>query len=261
MDTFNVGENPQYTLTLSEEAIRKKASVWVLLSRHVDKQEQEGCEVTDYLTTHVHRNKGKTDRIFYAGGKSCVLHGAYTNNPHVLIRYDLTDKADQNLSLVLSQYQKSNDVGYTISCFSTQPFTLGRPDKDLPFKLELVGEWRATSSGGPPSSSAFGTNPMFALRVPEKGASVQLRCSTMKSYAVNVMLVGVDSYGRRVERLTKEPLLDSGHYRFGFVVAEKKLVRPGNYTIIASTFNAQQTGAFCLQVFSSARLTVEAIAR
>lgn len=52
-DTFNVSENPQYVLTFSEKAIEKKAKVWILLSRHVSAQEQEGCEVScNYL---VHR--------------------------------------------------------------------------------------------------------------------------------------------------------------------------------------------------------------
>ena len=44
-DTFNVGENPQYHLSLSERAVKSKATVWILVSRHVDKQEQEGSEV------------------------------------------------------------------------------------------------------------------------------------------------------------------------------------------------------------------------
>jgi hypothetical protein len=44
-DTFNVGENPQYIMTLSKEAISKKATIWVMISRHVEKQEQAGCEV------------------------------------------------------------------------------------------------------------------------------------------------------------------------------------------------------------------------
>jgi calpain-7 len=45
-DTFNIGDNPQYTLTLSDKAIRQKATIWILISRHVTKQEQEGSEVS-----------------------------------------------------------------------------------------------------------------------------------------------------------------------------------------------------------------------
>ena len=103
-DTFNVSENPQYVLKLSDAAIAKKATLWILLSRHVAKQEQEGSEATDYLTVHVHRTNEKRDRINYQGGKSCVLTGAYTNNPHLLVRYDVSGSVDDKyLSLVLSQ--------------------------------------------------------------------------------------------------------------------------------------------------------------
>ena len=45
-DSYNVGDNPQYTITLSEKAIESKAKLWILLSRHVTKQEQEGGEVS-----------------------------------------------------------------------------------------------------------------------------------------------------------------------------------------------------------------------
>ena len=47
-DSYNVGDNPQYTITLSEKAIESKAKLWILLSRHVTKQEQEGGEVSQY---------------------------------------------------------------------------------------------------------------------------------------------------------------------------------------------------------------------
>ena len=45
-DVFNIGENPQYILSLSDIAVRQKASIWILLSRHVTKQEQEGQEAS-----------------------------------------------------------------------------------------------------------------------------------------------------------------------------------------------------------------------
>ena len=44
-DTFNVGENPQHTVTLSDRAIHKRATLWILISRHVTQQEHENSEV------------------------------------------------------------------------------------------------------------------------------------------------------------------------------------------------------------------------
>lgn len=45
-DTYNIGENPQYTLELSDAAIKKNPSIWILLSRHVTKDEQTGGQVS-----------------------------------------------------------------------------------------------------------------------------------------------------------------------------------------------------------------------
>ena len=39
-DTFNVGENPQFFVELSDKSIARNPSIWILLSRHVTKQEQ-----------------------------------------------------------------------------------------------------------------------------------------------------------------------------------------------------------------------------
>ena len=47
VDTFNIGENPQHVLHFSHDAIKKRATIWILISRHVTKQEQEGAEVSD----------------------------------------------------------------------------------------------------------------------------------------------------------------------------------------------------------------------
>lgn len=109
-DTFNCSENPQFVLSMSDEAIKKGASLWIQVSRHVTKQEQEGNEAQDYLTIHLHRNDETIDRIWYPRTKRSVLMGAYTNNPHCLVRYDITDASDKFLSVVLSQFEKRNDL-------------------------------------------------------------------------------------------------------------------------------------------------------
>lgn len=258
-DTFNVGENPQLVMKLSDSAVSSHAVVWILLSRHVCKQEQEGSDATDYLTVHVHRNTEKRQTIWYPGGKSCVLNGAYTNNPHVLIRYDVTDPTDKYLSLVLSQYKKSHDVAYSLSCFCTEPFALTQPLKGLPLSTELRGEWTQDTAGGPPGTATFENNPMWAFRVPAAGAELQMRCSTAKSVTVNVMAVAVDSYGKRIRRITREPIFDSGDYRHCFTVTERKRLRGGVYTLIASTFHPGQVGSFRLIVESSYKLKFEPI--
>jgi calpain-7 len=50
-DTFSVGDNPQYVMSFSKEALQKKPTIWLLISRHVTKQEQEGAEVS--ISKHI----------------------------------------------------------------------------------------------------------------------------------------------------------------------------------------------------------------
>jgi calpain-7 len=181
-DTFNVGENPQYLLQMSDEAVARKPTVWVLLSRHVNKQEQEGEEVNDFLTVHLVRNTKHKERIWYPHGPNTLVNGAYTNNPHVLLRYDLAGPEDKFLSLVLSQHEKSHDLSYTLSCFCTEHFILGKPPELLPCELPLHGSWIEKTAGGPVGSAGFFDNPMYAVTVGEETA-IQLRCDCTKTNA------------------------------------------------------------------------------
>lgn len=259
-DTFNMGENPQYIITFSDTALTKKATLWILLSRHVTKQEQEGVEATDFLTVHIHRNTSQRERVWYPGGEHCTLNGAYSNNPHVLVRYDVSGPSDKYLSLVLSQYKKSRDLSFTLSCFCTEHFSLTRPAAELAICRVVNSEWTVSSAGGPPGAQGFDGNPMWAVLVPRGGACVQIRCSAVKSFAVNVMLVQVDCYGKRVKWIHETPCINSGDYRHGFVATERKQVPEGSYTLICSTFHPGQTGKFQLKVNSSRPLNVEPIA-
>ena len=194
-DSFNVGDNPQYTVTLSEKAIQSKATLWLLLSRHVTKAEQEGDEVTDYLTMHIHRIKHPKQRVWYPDA-NLVLSGAYTNNQHVLVRYDADGNDDRYLSIILSQYKKSNDLGYTLSCFCTEKFELLNSEK-LAICCPLAGSWKLRDSssdqerlsldigtaGGPPGKGSFGSNPQWSVRIPSDGIQIQLKCMVPKDIA------------------------------------------------------------------------------
>jgi len=258
-DTFNVGDNPQYFLALSKSAIQRKATIWILVSRHVTRQEQEGVEAHDFLTVHVHRNDAKKRRVWYPGrsGK-CILQGAYTNNPHVLVRFDVSGPEDAFLSLVLSQYNKTNDLGYTLSCYSTDPFHLGEAAaKDLEFVYERTSAWTEEKSGGPLGTQTCERNPSFAIEVPGRGATLQVRVTTPKTSAVNAVLVPVGKYGDGVRSSTGKPVLDTGKYRHGFLASDTERVEGGPYVLLVSNFHAGQHATFNLVVSSSAKIRIE----
>jgi calpain-7 len=289
-DTFNVGENPQYFITFSDIAIQKKATFWILISRHVSKQEQEGEEVRccwrnavvvslvnyesyrlfyfltqvkDYLTIHLHRQSAKRERIWYPGrAGNCVLNGCYTNNPHALIRYDVQDLSDKYLALVLSQYKKCNGLNYTLSCYCTEAFSLSQPEKTLEHQYKFSSTWTTYSAGGPIGEATYPTNPQYSIFVPSHNKTtarssspaktiLQLQVSTTTTTAVNALLVPVRSYGDRITQAVGEPLIDTGKYRHGFVVSDRAVVPAGAYALVISNFHAGQTGFYNVQVSSN----------
>jgi hypothetical protein len=54
-DKYNISDNPQYIITLSDEAMKQKTSLYLLLTRHVAKQEQEGEPVSFSIQSGVAR--------------------------------------------------------------------------------------------------------------------------------------------------------------------------------------------------------------
>jgi len=218
-------------------------------------------QINDFLTIHIHRNDQKKRRIWYPGSKgNCILTGAYTNNPHVLVRYDIQGQEDTVLSLVLSQYKKSNDLSYTLSCFCTDPFNLGAHVPDLDHTVQLRSEWTTLKSGGPLGTRQCDQNPMFSLWIPKGGATIELRVSCPRTSAVNVIVGPVAKYGDDMRRSTGKPVIDSGKYRYGFLVTDRVKLPAGPYSVLVTNFNAGVTGVFNLAISSSVRIKLEEIA-
>lgn len=165
---------------------------------------------------------------------NCILTGAYTNNAHVLVRYDVKGPEDKFISLVLSQYQKSNDLPYTLACYSTESFSLGKPRAKLPHNSILSAT--LNPRGGPMGSSSYDANPMFAVQVPHPGSTLQIRLSTSSSEAVHALLVPVHGFGDMVKEATADPVVDSGKYRHGFVATPRSAAPPGPYVLVISRY-------------------------
>lgn len=214
-------------------------------------------KIDDYLTVHIHRNTSGKERIWYPGNSgNCILMGAYTNSPQVLVRYDVSQSKDKFLSLILSQYQKKRDISYTLSVYSTQHFGIARPTGDLPFSVEMHSAWTMRTSGGPLGRSSFADNPMFAVEVPNSGAIVEIRLFTSRSTAINGILAPVGRFGECIRRNTGPPVIDTGKYRFGFVVSQSKRIDGGYYVLVVSSYQQGQEGVFQARFLSSTKLKI-----
>lgn len=183
-----------------------------------------------------------------------------------MVRYDIQDVHDKHLALVLSQYKKSNDLNYTLSCYCTEEFNLSQPEKSLAHHYNFSSTWSTYTAGGPIGQDMYHTNPQYSILVTSNknvrsSTTLQLRVSTTATTAVNAVLVPVQSYGDMVTKAIGQPIIDTGKYRHGFVVSDQTIVPAGAYALVISNFHVGQTGLFNIQVSSnSSKLKVEKIA-
>ncbi|GMI07851.1 hypothetical protein TrVE_jg2750 [Triparma verrucosa] len=238
-DKFCVDENPQYVLIPSEESIQKKATFYILLTRHVDVSEQRGDESNDFLTTFVYANGGR--RVIYPHEK-VVVNGIFSSNPHVLIRLDASSR-HKVLNLVLRQYKKERSITYSLSVYCTSNFSFGPLKDNGVNKFKLTGGWNP-SGGTSGRSGMFYQNPQYRVEV---GGSKPIEMSAVlkTNPQLSVSLSFVKG-GRRVDYIGRDnEVLSSGDYRGAVALCRGKL-QPGTYTMIASTWNAGETGGFVI---------------
>ena len=186
---------------------------------------------------------------------------------HVLVRHDVSGPADKHLSVVLSQYRKSRDLGYTLSCYGTAKFRIARPEGDeahLPHARQIPGRWEIGKTAGGAvgrEGGRFEINPQWTVVVPTGGAGVQLRIAAAKTLAVNLVLVRVESNGggERIRGIREAPTVCTGDYRHGFAATDVVVVPAGEYVLVASAFEPGQAGSFVLGLRSSAPVSMSAI--
>ena len=64
---------------------------------------------------------------------------------------------------------------------------------------------------------------------------------------------------RQAGKKSGKPVLDSGNYRYGFVVTDRGEVLAGTYLLIVSTFDPGQLGVFNVKVCSSVKVKIEVV--
>ncbi|GMH86802.1 hypothetical protein TL16_g10658 [Triparma laevis f. inornata] len=238
-DKFCVDENPQYILIPSEESIQRKATFYILLTRHVDLNEQRGNESNDFLTTFVYNNNGR--RVIYPH-ENVVVNGIFSSNPHVLIRLDASNR-QKVLNLILRQYKKQRSITYSLSVYCTSNFSFGTLQDKGVNKFKLTGGWNP-SGGTSGRSGMFFQNPQYRVEVSgNKPIEMSATLKTNPQLSVNLSFV---KGGKRVDYITKDnEVVSSGDYR-GAVAAARGKLQPGVYTMIASTWNAGETVQFVI---------------
>ena len=143
--------------------MKGQGAVWILLTRHITDKE-DFANNREFITVLVYKSNGK--RVFYPCRqilfyyksdtlvhnkersllKYCVKiftddpppyrDGIRINSPHYLCKMVEESKGTGTYTLVISQYEKSNTIHYTLRIYSTTEFSLNKISEPYIAKYE-----------------------------------------------------------------------------------------------------------------------------
>ncbi|KYQ58641.1 Calpain-7 [Trachymyrmex zeteki] len=250
-DAYNIGDNPQFSLEIQNKG---SGAIWILLTRHITdiadfRQNQE------YITVLIYRNDGK--RVYYPHDPPPYIDGVRINSPHYLCKIKLGEQSDAKYTLVISQYEKTNTIYYTLRAYGTCPFILRKIPQPYKYEKEITGQWKNITAGGCGNHPTYVNNPRY---------QIILESANNNNYLL-IILKGPKEYQigfdintvvlKDINAVTEFKTKSSGPFRSGFVYLELEDVPAGTYHIIPSTYVPGQEGPFFLICKSSCNLQLQ----
>ncbi|VDO62753.1 unnamed protein product, partial [Schistosoma curassoni] len=116
-DSYASAENPQYNLEVTAQT---ESPIWVLLTRHI----ADFAENKEFIAVVVYKDV-KSRKVYYPYDPAPFCDSVRINSPHCLVKM-LQDPGTCNYILLISQYEKSITIYYTLRVYSTAPFTLSK---------------------------------------------------------------------------------------------------------------------------------------
>ncbi|KAK2578643.1 hypothetical protein KPH14_012135 [Odynerus spinipes] len=250
-DVYNIGDNPQFLLEVQGNTT---GAVWILLTRHIT-DIADFRENKEYITVLVYRNNGK--RVYYPDEP--YIHGIRINSPHYLCKIKLENDSDTRYTLVISQYEKTHTIYYTLRAYATCPFKLWQIPQLYKYEKEITdGQWKGITAGGCSNHATYTNNPSYQLDLESAGDNnyVLIILKGPKVYQIGFDIVTVTVNNPNAEVFKSK---NSGAFRSGFVYVELERVPAGTYHIIPSTYLPGQEGPFFLTCKSSCNLQLRRI--
>ena len=253
--------NPQFEVRSENGGI-----VWLLLGRHFEEVERRSrCQPEGlpedlpvisgsghgFICLYLFDNDG--EKVFLSDGACC--RGVYVDSPNTLIKFDLLPA--KGYTIVISEQALSGlKYTFTLSALSSYPLSISKARDRYSHWVRMKSAWTTSSSGGNASSSTYHLNPQFRVKIPTMSDISLLLEGSDEDAPVHVKLLWGD--GRLLSAIRVRDIVgDSGEYRKGFAVADIRKVQPGIYTIICSTFERGQLGAFSLSIGTTSNCTVK----
>ncbi|XP_015603072.1 calpain-7 isoform X2 [Cephus cinctus] len=249
-DAYNIGDNPQFSLEVQPDV---SGAIWILLTRHITdiadfRQNQE------YITILVYKNDGK--RVYYPHDPPPYIDGVRINSPHYLCKIKLGPGSASRYTLVVSQYEKTNTIYYTLRAYGTCVFTLRKMAEPYKYEKEVTdGQWKGITAGGCGNHpETYPNNPRYQLILesPNNNNCLLIILKGPKQYQIGFELITMQLNDPEVSNAFKTK--SSGPFRPGFVQLELENVPAGTYDIVPSTFLPGQEGPFFLTCKASCKI-------
>jgi len=245
--------NPQYTFTASASG-----PLWVLLSKHFSTRDETTCKSrhAEFLSLYLFSSEGR--RVIWS--KGAIIKAPYVDSLQALLKMDA--EAGVKYTVVVSE-QDLLEVkhNFSLSVFSGSSLSLELAPDSYERSISTQSGWTPDTAGGRSDLPSYSKNPQFALELTGRCALCLMLETTAVDLRTHVVLV----HGRNqriFEITTRDVLFDSGSYRSPCAIAvTKEAVPAGHYTIICSTYEANELGRFTLTIMSDAHATVKAIPR
>lgn len=174
-----------------------------------------------------------------------------TNSYHSLSPYSYT--------LVVSQYEKTATIYYSLRAYCRDPFELRKLEILSAGNKSVNGEWKDQNAGGCQNHPTYRNNPKYSVQLgPKDPAQLVVELRGPKVYQVGLEVI-VSSL---VDPNVTAPFVSkvSGSYRSGYCVLDLEKLPAGTYHIIPSTYLPAQESPFILSIKASTGITVERIA-
>ncbi|KIK39167.1 hypothetical protein CY34DRAFT_770204 [Suillus luteus UH-Slu-Lm8-n1] len=245
-----------------------ETEIWILLTRHL----YDTRRTSEYIAMNV-----QEDDMVLGDPDTDKLNeqSNYTNSTHLLSRIKTSQfqsHTSGSLSLLACYDGQFDQVGFTVTAFAYPSDVVVSWDMRVPparYMQKIDGVLTNKTAGGNCTHPTYMVNPQYHLRV--HNASTSTSASTDKRNKTQVILTAqstrdislnvtaVWSQGERISELSqKEVVAHSGPYTYGHARVAAHLA-PGDYTVILSAFEPDQTGKFTLKVESPTRFEIKAI--
>ncbi|KAG2153243.1 hypothetical protein DEU56DRAFT_955173 [Suillus clintonianus] len=264
--THHLRLNYQTSTDPNAQAPSDTNEIWVLLTRHL----RDTRRTSEYIAINV-----QEDDMVIGDPDHVALKSNYTNSTHVLsrIKIDPTQPSG-SLSLLACYDGQFDEVGFTVTAFSCSSDVVLSWDTKVPpprYTHKIDGALTNKTAGGNCTHPTYMVNPQYHLKVhntstststhirPSQNNKTQVILTAQSARDISLNITAVWSQGERISELTqKEVVAHSGPYTYGHARVAAHLAA-GDYTVVLSAFELDQTGKFTLKVESPSRFEIKAI--